>query len=307
MASPFDELSDALTVGSYKFGSLLSRLTPAPVSQSAVALLAPGIALSLRNKRSMIERHLRRVNPDHSTFSIRLQSQQAFDSYMRYYAESFRLPSLSKKYVDKHFSVDGYEHLEAALAKGKGVIAALPHLGGWEWAGRWIADRGQKITVIVEPLQPPELFEWFAKLRKDLGMNVVPLGPTAVPEIVAALRRNEIVCLLSDRDIQGGGIEVEFFGEKTTLPAGPAMLGIRSEATVLPMAVYFTSKVDGHHCVVRPPLELAREGRLRESVAIGTQKLAYELEGLIRRAPEQWHLFQPNWPSDPGYGEHFVD
>lgn len=307
MASPFDDLSDALTVGGYKFGSLLSRLTPAPVSQGAVALLAPGIALSLRSKRSMIERHLRRVNPNHSSFTIRLQSQQAFDSYMRYYAESFRLPSLSKKYVDKHFSVDGLHHLEAALDKGKGVIAALPHLGGWEWAGRWIADRGQKITVIVEPLQPPELFEWFAKLRQDLGMNVVPLGPNAVSEITAALRRNEIVCLLSDRDIQGGGIEVEFFGEKTTLPAGPAMLGIRTEATVLPMAVYFTSKVDGHHTVVRPPLELAREGRLRESVAIGTQKLAHELEGLIRRAPEQWHLFQPNWPSDPGYGEHFVD
>ena len=307
MASPFDDLSDALTVGSYKFGSLLSRITPAPISQGAAALFAPGIALSLRNKRSMIERHLRRVNPQHSSFTIRLQSQQAFDSYMRYYAESFRLPTLSKKYVDRHFSVDGFHHLEEALAKGKGVIAALPHLGGWEWAGRWIADRGQPITVIVEPLQPPELFEWFAKLRSDLGMNVVPLGPTALPEISAALRRNEIVCLLSDRDIQGGGVEVDFFGEKTTLPAGPAMFGIRSEATVLPMGVYFTSKVDGHHAVVRPPLDLTRVGSLRESVARGTQLLAHELEYLIRRAPEQWHLFQPNWPSDPGYGENFVE
>lgn len=306
MASSLDDLSDALTVGGYKLGSLLSRLTPAPISQGAAAFFAPGIALSLRNKRSMIERHLRRVNPHHSAFTIRLQSQQAFDSYMRYYAESFRLPTLSKKYVDSHFSVDGFHHLEAALQQGKGVIAALPHLGGWEWAGRWIADKGEKITVVVEPLQPPELFEWFAKLRSDLGMTVVPLGPDALPAITAALRGNEIVCLLSDRDIQGGGIEVEFFGEKTTLPAGPAMLGLRTGAPVLPMGVYFTSKVDGHHAVVRPPLILARVGSLRESVAVGTQALAHELEGLIRRAPEQWHLFQPNWPSDPGYGEHFV-
>jgi lauroyl/myristoyl acyltransferase len=116
MANPFSDLSDALTVGGYKVGSLLSRLTPAPVSQNAVALLAPGIALSLRSKRSMIERHLRRVNPNHSSFTIRLQSQQAFDSYMRYYTESFRLPSLSNKYVDSHFTVEKVEESLLSLS-----------------------------------------------------------------------------------------------------------------------------------------------------------------------------------------------
>ena len=306
MASAFDELADALTVGSYKFGSLVARLTPAPLSQGAVSVLAPGVALSLRNKRSMIERHLRRVTPSISTIALKRQSQQAFDSYMRYYTESFRLPSLSKKYVSKHFSVDGFHHIDTALEKGNGVILALPHLGGWEWAGRWMADNGHRLTVVVEPLNPPELFEWFAKLRSDLGMNVVPLGPQAAGEILAALKRNEVVCLLSDRDIHGGGVEVEFFGETTTLPAGPAMLGIRSQAAVLPVGVYFTPSIDGHHAVVRPPLALERVGGLRESVKVGTQELARELEGLIRRAPEQWHLFQPNWPSDPGYGEHFI-
>jgi KDO2-lipid IV(A) lauroyltransferase len=120
---------------------------------------------------------------------------------------------------------------------------------------------------------------------------------------LAALKRNDIVCLLSDRDIQRTGVEVEFFGEKTTLPAGPAMLGIRGNTPVLPMGVYFTDAVDGHHAVVRPPLRLEKIGSLRESVAVGTQALAHELEGLIRRAPEQWHLFQPNWPSDPGYND----
>lgn len=301
MANPLDDLSDAVTVGGYRFGSLVARLTPAPLSQGAVSLLAPGIALSLRSRRHMIERHLKRVTPSLSGLALRRASQKAFDSYMRYYAESFRLPSLSTKYVDKCFSVDGLHHLDEALEKGNGVIAALPHLGGWEWAGRWIADKGRGITVVVEPIQPPELFEWFAKLRSDLGMNVVPLGPNAAPAIMSALKRNDIVCLLCDRDIQRTGIEVDFFGEKTTLPPGPAMLGIRANAPVLPMGVYFTDKVDGHHAVVRPPLPLEKVGSLRESVAVGTQALARELEGLIRRAPEQWHLFQPNWPSDPGY------
>ncbi len=307
MASPLDDIGDALTVGSYRVGSLIARVTPGPVAQGVVSLLAPGIALSLRSKRHMIERHLRRVDPSMGGVALRRASQRAFDSYMRYYTESFRLPTLSKRHVDRCFTVDGFHHIDEALAKGNGAILALPHLGGWEWAGRWMADKGHRLTVIVEPLDPPELFEWFAKLRSDLGMNVVPLGPRAAPEILAALKRNEIVCLLSDRDIQGGGVEVEFFGEKTTLPPGPALLGIRGDTPVLPVAVYFTKAVDGHYAIVRPPLPLERVGGLRESVARGMQMLAHELEYLIRRAPEQWHLFQPNWPGDPGYGDHFID
>lgn len=303
MPDPIRQLSDAVTVGGYRAGSLLARLTPAPLAQGMLSLLAPGVALALREKRTMMERHLRRVNPSLKGLALRRASQEAFDSYMRYYAESFRLPSVSARQVDRAFSVDGFEHIDEGLARGRGVILALPHLGGWEWAGRWMADRGHRLTVIVEPLDPPELFEWFTTLRRNLGMNVVPLGPEAAPAVLSALRANEIVCLLCDRDIQGGGIDVEFFGERTTLPAGPALLGLRAEATVLPVGVYFTSRVDGHHAVVRPPLRLSKEGGLRDGVARGTQQLAHELEELIRRAPEQWHLFQPNWPSDPGYGD----
>jgi KDO2-lipid IV(A) lauroyltransferase len=223
---------------------------------------------------------------------------KAFDSYLRYYLESFRLPSRNAQHVDQHFTVVGYEQLPVALEQGRGVILALPHLGGWEWAGRWVTDLGHRLTVVVEPLEPPALFEWFMGLREDLGMKVIPLGPDAAAEVLKSLRNNEVVCLLCDRDIQGGGIEVEFFGEKTTLPAGPAMLAMRAQAPVFPTAVYFTDDIDGHSAIVRPPLDLTRHGSLREDVARATQQLAQELEVLISHAPEQWHLFQPNWPSD---------
>lgn len=301
MADKARPFTDAVTVGGYKLGSLIARATPGFVAQNTVSLLAPGVALSLRSKRAVIERNLQRVDPSLRGLALRRASQRAFDSYMRYYSESFRLPSLSTEHVNRCFTVDGYHHLEEAMAKGNGVIFAIPHLGGWEWAGRWMADRGLHMTVIVEPLQPPELFEWFTKLRSDLGMNVVPLGPDAAPTIMSTLRSNGLVCLLSDRDIQRSGVEVEFFGEKTTLPAGPAMLGIRGNTPVLPVAIYFTDSTDGHHAVIRPPVPLEKVGSLRDSVAVGTQAIARELEVLIRQAPEQWHMFQPNWPSDPGY------
>jgi lauroyl/myristoyl acyltransferase len=301
MADRRGDLSGSLVVGGYRIGSLLARATPAVVAGAILSLAAPGVAVSQQDKRRMIERHLRRVDPSLHGLALRRASQRAFDSYLRYYAESFRLPGVSRRAVERGFTVEGFEHIEDGLARGRGVIVALPHLGGWEWAGRWMTDRGHRLTVVVEPLEPPELFEWFADLRRDLGMNVVPLGPDAASEVLGALRRNEVVCLLCDRDIQRTGVEVEFFGERTTLPAGPAMLGIRAGATVLPTAVYFTDRTDGHHAVVRPPLDLGGEGRLRERVVDVTNALARELEHLIRRAPEQWHLFQPNWPSDPGW------
>lgn len=294
-------IGDAITVGAYRLGSLAARLMPSVVAEAVPFPIGVGANIASRDKRHMIERHLRRANPALSGVSLRVAVQQAFDSYARYYVESFRLPSLSARTVDRSFSVEGFEHIDTALAAGKGVIFALPHLGGWEWAGRWMTDKGYRLTVVVEALQPPELFEWFAALRRSLGMTVVPTGPAAGGAVLQALRENQVVCLLSDRDLDRNGIEVSFFGERTTLPAGPATLAVRTGAPILPVGVYFTDAVNGHHAVVRPPLSLERRGGLRDDVARITQHLAHELEFLIRRSPEQWHLFQPNWPSDPGY------
>ena len=296
-------LRSQLTVSGYKFGSLVAQLTPGPVSQSMAQFAGFAAAPALADKREMIERHLRRVDPSLSRLALRRKVQQSFESYTRYWVESFRLPSLSKATVERGFTTVGYDpHITSALEAGNGVILALPHLGGWEWAGRWITDRGHPMTVVVEALENEELFEWFVDLRSKLGMTVVPLGPEAGGAVLRALKNNEVVCLLCDRDLQRTGVEVEFFGERTTLPAGPATLSLRTGAPLLPTAVYFEKRYNGHHGIVRPPISLERRGKLRDDIARVTQDLAHELEWLIRQAPEQWHLFQPNWPSDPGYG-----
>jgi phosphatidylinositol dimannoside acyltransferase len=296
-------LLDAATTTSYRFGALAARRLPAVVAAGMVTPAGFGANVASPERRAMIERHLRRADPTLRGLRLRRAVQEAFDSYARYWLESFRLPNLSAATVERGFDVTGFEHIEEALADGNGVILVLPHLGGWEWAGRWIADQGHQITVVVERIDPPELFDWFVDLRSALGMQVVALGPDAGQTVMRALRDNHVVCLLADRDLQGGGPEVEFFGERTTLPGGPATLSLRTGAPILATGVYFTGRVDGHFAWVRPPLPAERvEKRLRDDVSRITQLLAHELEILIRRAPSQWHMFQPNWPSDPGYG-----
>ncbi len=273
-------------------------MLPGPVASTLAHSLSVPIALGLRGRRTMIARHLQRAyGGTLSGVALEGKVQLAFDSYARYWMESFRLSSTDRAALEAGMSWEGVGHVERALVDGTGVIMALPHLGGWDFGGAWFATAGYPATVVVESLEPPELFEWFAEMRRASGLTVVAHGPKAGPAVLAALRRNELVGLVCDRDLARTGIEVEFFGERTTLPAGPATLALRTGAPLLPTAVYFDGP--GHHGIVRPPIPVERSGEgLRRDVARITQLLAYELEALIRRAPEQWHLMQPNWPSD---------
>jgi KDO2-lipid IV(A) lauroyltransferase len=248
----------------------------------------------------MVARHLRRVyGPDLDGRRLNRLVDQAFASYARYWAETLRLPSLRPDQVLAGARYEGYEHLEAARAAGRGAILALPHLGGWEWCGSDLGLRGNPMNVVVEELEPADVFEWFVSLRERLGMRVIPAGNGATAACAQALAGNQVLCLLADRIVGGAtAVDVNFFGERTQLPAGPVTLALRTGAALLPCAVYFGSRPEDHVGVFRPPLLIERRGRLREDVTAGTEALAREFEGLIRRAPTQWHLMQPNWPSD---------
>jgi KDO2-lipid IV(A) lauroyltransferase len=251
-------------------------------------------------RRDMMARHLRRVfGPLLGHRELEAKVDEAFGSYARYWADSLRLPGLSFEAVEAGMSWQGIGHIYQGLEAGRGVILALPHLGGWEWAGAWIVGQGYPMTVVVEALEPPELFEWFAGFRRSVGMEVVGVGPEAATAVLRALRANHVVSLLSDRNLTGAaGVDVAFFGERTSLPGGPATLALRTGAALLPTAVYFEAGPAGHLGLVQSPIDTARRGSLREDVARVTQELAERLEGLIKRRPTQWHLMQPNWPSD---------
>lgn len=286
-----------LVTRAYRAGSTLARAVPAPIAKGAAAAAGVGASLAPGERRRLVARHLRRADPTLRGLRLQRAVAGAFRSYARYWAESFRLPDVSPAELDAGLSYEGFEHVLAAREAGKGAIMAVPHLGGWEWAGFWLTRvQGIPITAVVERLEPAELFEFFADLRRSFGFELVPLGPEAGPACIRALRQNHVLCLLCDRDLVGGGPEVTFFGERTTLPGGPATLALRTGAPILPSAIYFHGR--GHHGVVRPAVPVERTGTLRDDVARITQEVAHRLEDLIRAAPQQWHLMQPNWPSD---------
>jgi phosphatidylinositol dimannoside acyltransferase len=282
----------------YRSAFAIAQVLPSAV----IDVLAPGVAglAALRpgDQRAMVERHQRRVDPSLAGAELQRRVREVFRSYGRYYGESFRLPTIGADELDRGLTRDGYEHVEESLARGVGPLLVLPHLGSWEWCAYWLT-RVQKVpvTAVVERLEPPALFDWFVAFRERIGMEIVPLGPDAGRSIVSAIKQAHVIALLCDRDIGGGGTEVTFFGDRTTLPSGPAVLALRTGAPLIPTGVYDQGG-GHHHAVLRPPIPVERGGSFRDDVARITQAMADELEGLIRRAPQQWHLLQPNWPSD---------
>lgn len=294
----------------YRVGAAVANALPAAVATPIAEGTGRALALApiLGGRRRIVRRNLQRATDGAlDGFALERAVSDTFASYGRYWLELFRLPHDAKGSVEERVTSVGFHHIAEALERGNGVILALPHVGGFDFAAAWLAGRGLAPTVVVEAVEPPELFEWFADVRRDIGMEVIPLGPAAAAGVVQALRANRIVCLLSDRDLAGDGVTVEFFGEETTLPAGPATLAVRTGAALLPAAVYF--RPHGHHFVkIEAPLAVERQGRLREDVTRITQQLARRFEELVRMAPEQWHVMQPNWPSDdPGAGSGAPD
>ena len=252
----------------------------------------------LGSRRAQVRRNVARLYGEDVAPSVVNQVvNETFTSYVRYWVESFRLPGTPPSKIDAGVSITGFDAVTNGLAGGRGVIVALPHLGGWEWAAFWLAVvQHLPVTAVAEPLEPPELADWFLSLRSSLGMEIHPLGPGAGTACVKALRENRVLCLVCDRDLAGDGIEVPFIGEKTTLPAGPATLALRTGAPLVTAATYFDGR--RHRFVVEEPIDTTKQGRFRDDVTRITEEIARRLERLIRDAPDQWHLLQPNWPSD---------
>jgi len=284
-------------------GTVLQKL-PELVAAGATGVVALTVASFPGAAKAMYGRHLRRVmGPEITDDAVEAITRRAILNYARYWFEGARIPVLSPDVISQRMLVEsGWEYLVAGMEAGNGVIMALPHIGSWEWGGAWLAIQGYPMTSVAEPLKPPAMYDWFVAQREAMGLTIVPLGADAGGALLRTLRAGKLVGLLCDRDIAGNGIEVDFFGERTTVPAGPATLALRTGAVILPTAVYSGPGIE-HTAVIMPPVNAERSGGLRRDVTRVTQLIAADLEQLIRRAPEQWHLFQPNWPSDSAPGD----
>ncbi|OIN79952.1 phosphatidylinositol mannoside acyltransferase [Mycobacterium malmoense] len=220
-------------------------------------------------------------------------------SYGRYWRETFRLPTMDLPALARRLddSMLGQDHLDAALAAGRGAVLALPHSGNWDMAGVWLAHAHGTFTTVAERLKPESLYRRFIRYRESLGFEVLPLSGGQRPpfEVLCdRLRDNRVVCLMAERDLTRTGVEVEFFGEPTRMPAGPAKLAIATGAALLPVHCWFEE--NGWKQSIHPALDCTG-GDVCDVQAI-TQALADQFAKNIAAHPEDWHMLQPQWLAD---------
>jgi KDO2-lipid IV(A) lauroyltransferase len=218
-------------------------------------------------------------------------------SYARYWMEAFRLPSQSRESLRTGFELVEADELHRVLGEGRGAILALPHMGNWDAAAAWVVSHGWRLATVAERLKPEGLYKRFLDYRRTLGMEVVPLtgGPRAPLDVLAEKATEGCaVALLADRDLSARGIEVQFFGGRTRMPAGPAILALRTGAPLYAAHLWFTpTKAMGS--IRRITLPEESEGALDVRVKVTTQRLAEAFEHGIAEHPEDWHMLQKMW------------
>lgn len=287
-----------LTYYLFVFADTIITHTPVRLTRAVARVGSLVYLCAFPKKRRLVQRNMRRaLGTEASEKEVRRAARGASRYYADYWVDIFWLPTLTREYVLENFGKINETQLEGAVAAGKGVIIVLPHYGSWEAGGVYLSSLGP-FAAVAEVLKPPELFDMFCRLRKGVGIDIFPYDhkPATRDRMVDALKGGTILALLCDRDLKGTGVEVEFFGEKTTLPPGPAALAIRSGSPIVCVTVRNIKGGWVGHAF--DPIFVEDTGDQQETVQRTMQQVARNLEVLIREDPSQWHMFMPAWPSD---------
>ncbi|MFF4714527.1 phosphatidylinositol mannoside acyltransferase [Streptomyces eurythermus] len=293
--SAADRFADAL----YGLGWSTVKKLPEPVAVRLGRTIADA-AWKRRGKGvRRLEANYARVVPGASPERLAELSRAGMRSYLRYWMESFRLPAWSAERVRTGFAPKDLHHLTEGLESGRGVILALPHLANWDLAGAWVTTELETpFTTVAERLKPESLYDRFVAYREGLGMEVLPhSGGAAFGTLARRLRDGGLVCLVADRDLSASGVEVDFFGERARMPAGPALLAQHTGALLLPVTLWYDDSpvMRGR---VHPPIEVPASGTRAERTSVMTQALADAFATGIAEHPEDWHMLQRLWLAD---------
>lgn len=276
-----------LLAASYHVGARILRAVP-PGVRDAVA--APGGAawywLSPGQRRAALDNYAAALGRRPTDPEVARVARRAFQNYGRMLMDFLLIASLTPDELVERVTIDGLEHLDGALARGRGAIMAVPHMGSWDMAGAYAGAVGYPIAAVAEKF-PGSLNDAVLRTRQRFGMNVIMLGRSAIRAITDALRANHVVALLCDLE-QGPGVDVRFFGRHAIVPGGPAALALKTGAALIPACQYSVAP-GRNHIHLEPDLAVS-EGDTKERLM---QRVIGRFEEFIKERPDQWYAFRP--------------
>ena len=286
-----------LTYGTYRLlGALTGPLPPSMgygLGRPVGALL---LATSPQLRRILASNFSHVLGPGASEEQVQSLVRRACANIIKGHYDLFRLSRLSSEEILGMTHFEGRDHMDRALARGKGVILVSAHFGNVDVLLQVPMALGVPLSTPVEHIQPERLFQYTLRLRTSHGVRMYPTGGPMMG-LYRALRRGEVIGLAADRGIDVSTRKVEFFGAPASLPEGPVRLALRTGAALVPG---FGLRLSDNSFLARlePALELPDTGDREADVFAGMEMLVDVMERIISQHPEQWLLAKPVWPMD---------
>ena len=283
---------DFAVAGGYFAGWRIVRALPEKFAYKTFDRIGQ-YALSRNGSRvKRLRSNLSRVCPEKSSSEMEDLMRLAMSSYLRYWCDTFRSPDWSRERIAATVTVEGEALLTTPMKNGTGVVVALPHAGNWDHAGSYFCGMGFPLVTVAERLKPEALFNKFLEYRQNIGMEVLSLDSRSIVTLMQRAREGRLIALVSDRDLSKSGVDVSFFDHPARMPAGPALLAIRTGIPLITAYVSYTPK--GIHIVFNS-VEIPKNGSQEERIAQVVQNCADLFAKGIATSPQDWHMLQRIW------------
>ncbi len=271
------------------------RIVRALPEKTAYRLFARAGSFMFARGGSSVQRlrfNLSRVSPQLNSTQLDELVRKALDSYMRYWCDTFRIQDWSIERIHASVSLHNENLLLDPMEEGRGVVIILPHSGNWDHAGAYFCSLGIQLVMVAERLKPEALFVKFLEYRQSMGFEVLGLDARSFGTLMNRAREKRLIALVADRDLSRSGIDVDFFGFPARMPAGPALLAIR---TGIPLVVAHVSYTDTGIHVDFNTVEVPSDGDESERISAVVQRSADLFAQGISEHPEDWHMLQRIW------------
>jgi KDO2-lipid IV(A) lauroyltransferase len=285
-------MKDRLVLLAYLLGWWIVRSLPERAAYSLFYSI--GEFTHRRNGKSIqrLRSNLSIVNPALDELELETLVARSMSSYMRYWCDTFRIQNWSTERIRKTVTTTNEQLLLDPMEDGRGVVVALPHSGNWDHAGAYFCSLGIPLVTVAERLKPEGLFQKFLRHREAMGFEVLSLDSRSFVTLVKRAKENRLIALVADRDLSQSGIDVDFFGSNARMPAGPALLAVK---TGIPLVVAHVSYSHNGIHVDFHPVHVPTEGSESERVTQTVQRTANLFAQGIAEHPEDWHMLQRIW------------
>ena len=284
----------------YFFGWRIVRVLPERLAYRIFFRLADYLVKKNGKSVQRLRGNLSRIEPAFTSAEMDRLVALSMRSYLRYWCDTFRIQDWSPERVQSTVTLAHENLLLEPMQQGRGVVIALPHSGNWDHAGAYFCSLGIPLVTVAERLKPEALFQRFLRYRESMGFEVLSIDSRSFATLVKRAKEKRLIALVADRDLSASGVDVDFFGFPSRMPAGPALLAIK---TGIPLVVAHVSYTEVGIHIAFTAVDVADTGSESERVSQTVQRMADLFEKGIAAHPEDWHMLQRIW-TDGDFKEH---